>query len=165
MRSLTLLLSCLLAAVPAAAGAQTRTTLAADSADAITVFRDNLDAIHKRDRPRYLATYLQTDRLTRHGLRDIETGWDGWSARTQVGGWPDTLIVRELTVRPIAPGIVYGWYRYVGVNAGRASTGISMRTFVRTPQGMRIAVTASWPDTLPAPPIPGRAPGTPRGGR
>lgn len=127
--------------------------LARDSADAMAVFRENLDAIHKRDRPRYLATYLQTDRLTRHGLRGPELGWEGWSARTQVGGWPDTLMVRELTVRPIAPGTVYGWYRYVGVNQGKASTGISMRMFVRTPQGMRIAVTASWPDTLPPAPL------------
>lgn len=164
MRPLLLPVLCMLLSLPATAHAQTRVSLAADSSDAIAVFRDNIDAIHKRDRPRYLATYLQTDRLTRHGLRDIEMGWDGWSARTQVGGWPDTLIVRELTVRPIAPGVVYGWYRYIGVNAGKASTGISMRTFLRTPSGMRIAVTASWPDTLPAPPV-GRVSPAPRAER
>ncbi len=163
MRILLLAVVSAMLSLPATARAQDRVSLAADSADAMAVFRDNIDAIHTRDRPRYLATYLQTERLTRHGLRDVEMGWDGWSARTQVGGWPDTLIVREMTVRPIAPGVVYGWYRYIGVNAGKASTGISMRTFVRTPGGMRIAVTASWPDTLPAPRV--NAPAAPRGER
>ena len=164
MRPSCVLIPCLLLSLPAAAPAQARVPHAADSADALAVFRENIDAIHARDRPRYLATYLQTDRLTRHGLRDVETGWHGWSARTQVGGWPDMLIVREMTVRPIAPGVVYGWYRYIGVNGGKASTGISMRTFVRTPTGMRIAVTASWPDTLP-PPVPARPAATPRSSR
>lgn len=140
--------------LPASSGlAQgSRSATATDSIDALAVFRENLDAIHKRDHPRYLATYLQTERLTRHGLRGVELGWENWSARTQPGAWPDTLVVREMTVRPVAPGVVYGWYRYIGVNGGKASTGISMRTFIRTPQGMRIAVTASWPDTLPPPP-------------
>jgi hypothetical protein len=151
--ALSLLLASLLMAPTHPVSAQPMTSLAADSAESLAVFRENIAAIHQRDRPRYLATYLQTDRLTRHGLRNVEMGWDGWSARTQVGGWPDTLIVREMTVRPIAPGVVYGWYRYIGVNGGVAATGISMRTFIRTPQGMRIAVTASWPDTLPAPPV------------
>ncbi|MBL8961133.1 MAG: hypothetical protein JNJ98_14855 [Gemmatimonadetes bacterium] len=147
-----LLLVCVIGVGRAAHAQATNPSSARDSTEAMVVFRENIDAIHKRDRPRYLATYLQTDRLTRHGLRGVEMGWEGWSARTQVGGWPDTLIAREMTVRPIAPGVVYGWYRYIGVNGGIASTGISMRTFVRTPQGMRIALTASWPDTLPPPP-------------
>lgn len=153
MRTLPLLLLFgPLVTAPCLTAQSTRTVTATDSIDALTVFRENIDAIHKRDRPRYLATYLQTERFTRHGLRGVEMGWEGWSARTQVGGWPDTLIAREMTVRPIAPGVVYGWYRYIGVNGGVASTGISMRTLVRTPQGMRIALTASWPDTLPPPP-------------
>jgi hypothetical protein len=152
MRIPYLLSAGLCAILATTSAAQTTATLSKDSSDALSVFRENIDAIHKRDRPRYLATYLQTDRLTRHGLRGMEAGWEGWSARTQVGGWPDTLIARDMTVRPIAPGVVYGWYRYIGVNNGVAATGISMRTFVRTPQGMRIALTASWPDTLPPPP-------------
>ncbi len=152
MRIPYLLSAGLSAILATTSAAQTTATLSKDSSDALSVFRENIDAIHKRDRPRYLSTYLQTDRLTRHGLRGMEGGWEGWSARTQVGGWPDTLIARDMTVRPIAPGVVYGWYRYIGVNNGVAATGISMRTFIRTPQGMRIALTASWPDTLPPPP-------------
>ncbi|MCU0648399.1 MAG: hypothetical protein MUF00_10420 [Gemmatimonadaceae bacterium] len=124
---------------------------ARDSADAVATFRENLDAIHKRNRARYLATYVHSPQLTRHGLRTLETGYAGWSAITD-NSWPDTLMVRELRVTPVAPGVVYGYYRYIGVNQGTASTGVSTRLFVRTPEGMRITVTASWPDTLPVPP-------------
>ncbi|MCU0634588.1 MAG: hypothetical protein MUE41_06925 [Gemmatimonadaceae bacterium] len=123
---------------------------ARDSADALATFRENLDAIHKRSKPRYLATYVHSPQLARHGLRGLETGYDGWSAITD-NSWPDTLMVREMRVTPVAPGVVYGFYRYVGVNKGVASTGVSTRLFVRTPAGMRITVTASWPDTLPVP--------------
>lgn len=38
---------------------------AADSADALVTFRENLDTIHKRDRARYLAMYVHTERLVR----------------------------------------------------------------------------------------------------
>jgi hypothetical protein len=129
------------------AGAPSANT-AADSADALAVFRENLNAIHTRNRARYLATYLQTPQLTRTGLRGNERGWEGWGARTQDGGWPDTLMVFDMQVAPVAPGVVYGTYRYIGVNGADSATGISMRVLVRTPQGMRIAVTGSWPDTL-----------------
>ena len=54
---------------------------AADSLEALTVFRENIDAIHKRDHGRYLKTYLQTDQLTRGGLRGVERGWLSWTAR------------------------------------------------------------------------------------
>jgi hypothetical protein len=80
----------------------------------------------------------------------METGYDGWSAITE-NAWPDTLIVKEMRVTPIAPGVVYGYYRYIGVPApGDTLTGVSTRVFVRTPQGMRITVTASWNDAVPS---------------
>ncbi|MBM4188870.1 MAG: hypothetical protein FJ206_16315 [Gemmatimonadetes bacterium] len=121
-----------------------------DSAEALALFRENIDAIHKRNHARYLATYLQTDQLTRGGLRGIERGWLGWSARRDTApAWPDTLIATEFTVAPLGPGVVYGMYRYRGVNRGVASVGISERIFIRTPRGWRIAYTASFPDTLP----------------
>ncbi|WP_353266978.1 hypothetical protein [Gemmatimonas sp.] len=122
---------------------------AKDSADALATFRENLAAIHQRDKARYLATYVHTNRLVRHSPTGMETGYDGWSAITQ-NSWPDTLIVSEMRVTPIAPGVVYGYYRYIGVPApGDTLTGVSTRVFVRTPQGMRITVTASWNDAVP----------------
>lgn len=124
----------------------TAATLARDSADALITFRENLAAIHTRDRARYLATYVQTERLVRHAPTALETGYAGWSAITS-NAWPDTLIVQEMRVVPVAPGVVYGYYRYIGVPApGDTLTGVSTRVFVRTPEGMRITVTASWND-------------------
>jgi hypothetical protein len=125
------------------------TSLAQDSADALATFRENIAAIHTRNRARYLATYVHTDRLVRHSPTALETGYDGWSAITD-NAWPDTLIVRELRVVPIAPGVVYGYYRYIGVpTPGDTLTGVSTRVFVRTPEGMRITVTSSWNDVPP----------------
>lgn len=124
-------------------------SLARDSADALATFRDNLAAIHTRDKARYLATYVHTERLVRHSPTALETGYEGWSAITD-NAWPDTLIVQDMRVVPLAPGVVYGYYRYIGVPApGDTLTGVSTRVFVRTPEGMRITVTSSWNDVSP----------------
>ena len=140
----------LLAGPPAATG-QESLSPAADSVAALAVFRENIDAIHKRDHPRYLRTYLQSPSLTRGGLRGLERGWMNWSARLDTApAWPDTLIATDLRVAPLGPGVVYGVYRYRGINKGVASVGVSERVFVKTPDGWRIAFTASYPDTLPA---------------
>jgi hypothetical protein len=127
-----------------------RSTPAQDSAAALDVFRENIDAIHKRNHPRYLATYLQTPQLTLGGLRGIQRGWMEWPARTDSNpSWPDTLIATDLRVAPLAPGVVYGVYRYRGIVKGKASVGISERVFVKTSRGWKISYTASFPDTLP----------------
>lgn len=126
------------------------TSAARDSAAALAVFRENIDAIHKRDHPRYLRTYLQTNGLTLGGLRGMNRTWMAWPARTDSApAWPDTLIVNEMRVAPLAPGVVYGMYRYRGVVQRKASVGISERVFVKTPDGWKISYTASFPDTLP----------------
>jgi hypothetical protein len=122
-------------------------TLAADSAAALAVFRENIDAIHKRDRERYLATYVQTPRLVRNGPNGPEFGFDDWSARRSTT-WPDTLIAADLRVVPIAPGTVYGTYRYIAQYGDSATTGVSERVFVRTPSGWRIAVTTAFGSDL-----------------
>lgn len=123
---------------------------ARDSAAALAVFRENIDAIHKRDHARYLRTYLQTAGLTLGGLRGVSTrGWMQWPARTDSNpSWPDTLIANEMRVAPVSPGVVYGMYRYRGIVKGQASVGISERLFVKTPRGWRIGYSASFPDTL-----------------
>jgi hypothetical protein len=124
---------------------------ARDSADALATFRENIAAIHTRNKPRYLATYVHTPQLVRHSPTRLDTGYEGWPAITE-SAWPDTLIVQEMRVVPVAPGVVYGYYRYIGVPApGDTLTGVSTRLFVRTPEGMRITVTASWND--PTPPV------------
>src|SRR5688572_30745902 len=119
------------------------TSTTADSVEALALFRENIDAIHKRDRPRYIATYLQSPRLARNGPDGLELGFDSWPARTSTS-WPDTLMARDLTVVPLAPGVVYGTYRYDVRYGDSVSTGISERVFVKTPAGWRIAVTTAF---------------------
>ena len=124
-----------------------QTSIAADSAEALALFRENVDAIHKRDRPRYIATYLQSPRLARNGPGGLELGFENWPARTSTS-WPDTLMARDLTVVPLAPGVVYGSYRYDVRYGDSLSTGVSERVFVKTPAGWRIAVTSAFGSPL-----------------
>lgn len=147
----------LLAAAVACAPAPVNTGLSAtrsttsDTLEARRVFEENIDAIHKRDRARYLATYLQTDALARNGPAGLELGYDGWSARRD-STWPDTLIARNLRVHPLAPGVVYGTYCYTVTQKDTTSSGVSERVFVRTPDGWRIAVTTAFGLPPGAPP-------------
>src|SRR6187401_2070083 len=116
---------------------------AADTVEARRVFEENIDAIHKRDRARYLATYLHNSNLGRTGPAGLELGYEGWSARRD-STWPDTLVARNLRVLPVAPGVVYGTYCYTVTQRDTTSSGVSERIFVKTPQGWRIAVTTAF---------------------
>jgi ketosteroid isomerase-like protein len=143
-RLLALLIS-VIACTPATVntGAATATTTASDTVEARRVFEENIDAIHKRDRARYLATYLQTSSLARNGPAGLELGFEGWSARRD-STWPDTLIARNLRVIPIAPGVVYGTYCYTVTQKDTTSSGVSERVFRKTSDGWRIAVTTAF---------------------
>src|SRR5437868_4781078 len=114
-----------------------------DTVEARRLFEENIDAIHKRDRARYLATYLHSATLGRNGPAGLELGYDTWSARRD-STWPDTLIARNLRVLPITPGVVYGTYCYTVTQKDTTSSGVSERIFVKTPEGWRIAVTAAF---------------------
>jgi hypothetical protein len=126
-------------------------TTTSDTLDARRLFEENIDAIHKRDRPRYLATYLHTDALARNGPAGLELGYANWSARRD-STWPDTLIARNLRVLPVAPGVVYGTYCYTVTQNDTTSSGVSERVFVKTADGWRIAVTTAF--GLPAGALP-----------
>jgi len=116
---------------------------ASDTVEARRLFEENIDAIHKRDRARYLATYLHTSSLGRNGPAGLELGYEGWSARRD-STWPDTLIATNLRVLPITSGAVYGTYCYTVTQKGTTSSGVSERIFVKTPEGWRIAVTTAF---------------------
>lgn len=124
---------------------------ATDSIAAMRLFEENIAAIHKRDRPRYLATYLQTDALGRNGPGGLLRGFENWSARTD-STWPDTLVARNLKVLPVSPGVVYGTYCYTVTQNDTTSSGVSERIFVRTREGWRIAVTTAFGLAPAAPP-------------
>ena len=128
-----------------------RSAAAADTAEARRAFLGNIDAIHKRDRARYLASYLQRPTLARNGPGGLELGFEGWSARRD-STWPDTLVAEDLRVVPVAPGVVYGTYRYRVTQRGTTTSGVSERVFVHTPDGWKIAVTTAFPVAAPAGP-------------
>jgi hypothetical protein len=136
---------------PVNTGASATATAATDTVEARRLFEENIDAIHKRDRARYLSTYLQTSNLGRNGPAGLELGYEGWSARRD-STWPDTLIARNLRVVPVAPGVVYGTYCYTVMQKDTTSSGVSERVFVRTPEGWRIAVTTAFGLPVGAPP-------------
>src|SRR5205085_11064123 len=126
-------------------------SLPSDTVEARRLFEENIDAIHKRDRARYLATYLHSATLGRNGPAGLELGYDTWSARRD-STWPDTLIARNLRVLPITPGVVYGTYCYTVTQKDTTSSGVSERIFVKTPNGWRIAVTTAFGLPASAPP-------------
>ena len=140
---LGLLISTACAPVPASSGPVITQGSAADTAEARRPFEENIDAIHKRDRARYLATYLHTKSLARNGPTGLQLGYEDWSARRD-STWPDTLIATNLRVVPIAPGVVYGTYCYTVTGNDTTSSGVSERVFVKTPEGWRIAVTTAF---------------------
>ena len=133
----------IVACAPAQANIGLSVDSASDTVEARRLFETNIDAIHKRDRARYLATYLHTNALVRNGPAGLELGYEGWSARRD-STWPDTLIARNLRVHPIAPGVVYGTYCYTVTQKDTTSSGVSERVFVKTPDGWRIAVTTAF---------------------
>jgi ketosteroid isomerase-like protein len=137
------LLAVTAACTPAQANTGVSAASASDTVEARRVFEENIDAIHKRDRARYLATYLHTEGLARNGPAGLELGYEGWSARRD-STWPDTLIARNLRVHPIAAGVVYGTYCYTVTQKDTTSSGVSERVFVKTPEGWRIAVTTAF---------------------
>ena len=124
-------------------GATVAVSAATDTIQARRVFEENIGAIHKHDRARYLATYLHTTSLARNGPGGLELGYENWSARRD-STWPDTLIARNLRVLPVIPGVVYGTYCYTVTQKDTTSSGVSERIFVKTPEGWRIAVTTAF---------------------
>jgi imidazolonepropionase-like amidohydrolase len=125
---------------------------ARDSTEALAAFRANIGAIHTRDRPAYLRGYLQSSRLARTGPGGVQWGYAGLT-EGDPNSWPDTLVATHFDVVPLAPGVVYGAYRYRVVQGGSAR-GVSERVLVRQPDGSwKIAVTTAFaaPGDAPVP--------------
>ena len=116
---------------------------ASDTIEARRLFEENIDAIHKRDRERYLATYLHSSTLARNGPGGLELGFEGWSARRD-STWPDTLVAERMRVVPVAKGVVYGMYCYRVTQNKVTTSGVSERLFVKTLTGWKIAVTTAF---------------------
>ncbi|MEW5930493.1 MAG: amidohydrolase family protein [Gemmatimonadota bacterium] len=152
----THLLAAALLALATAAQAQTGNytpaARAADSTEALAAFRSNIGAIHSRDRAAYLRHYLQSPRLARTGPGGVQWGYAGL-AGGDPDSWPDTLVATHFEVVPVAPGVVYGAYRYRVVQDG-SSRGVSERVLVKQPDGSwKVAVSTAFgsPGDAPVP--------------
>jgi imidazolonepropionase-like amidohydrolase len=154
LRALATLLA-LSAAAPAVASAQPSypaAQRARDSTEALAAFRGNIGAIHARDRATYLSYYLQSPRLARTGPGGVSWGYAGMTGGDP-NSWPDTLVATHFEVVPLAPGVVYGAYRYRVVQGG-SQRGVSERVLVKQPDGSwKIAVSTAFgsPGDAPVP--------------
>jgi imidazolonepropionase-like amidohydrolase len=117
------------------------------------LFRANLEAIRRRDRSGYLATYLDSPNLVRTGPGGPLLGFEEF-AKAAGENWPDTFEAGDLQLVSVRPGVVYGTYRYRVRYGAEEQSGISERLFLRTPQGWRIAVTSAFPAGSGVPPPP-----------
>jgi imidazolonepropionase-like amidohydrolase len=145
LRTLAALLALSSAAVPVASAqpAYPAEQRARDSVEALAAFRGNIGAIHARDRATYLTYYLQSERLARTGPRGIDWGYAGMTGGDP-NAWPDTLVATHFEVVPVAPGVVYGAYRYRVVQGG-SQRGVSERVLVKQPDGSwKIAVSTAF---------------------
>ncbi len=114
-------------------------------------FRDNIAAIHRRDRAAYLSHYLHTPALARVGPDGLHQGYDEF-AKGAGDGWPDTLVATHFRIVPLTPDVAYGVYRYRVVDSSGSARGVSERVLVRTAQGWKVAVTTAFPAPDAAPP-------------
>jgi imidazolonepropionase-like amidohydrolase len=136
-----------------AAGAAGGQEFADNLAAARALFETNLEAISERDREAYLAFYLRSERLARTGPTGFLLGYEELAAGAGEG-WPELFEAQDLQLAPVAPGLVYGTYRYRVRFDGAEQTGISERLFMETPDGWKIAVTTAFPSPAATPPPP-----------
>lgn len=139
-----------LAATPkeAASAPTTGTAEASDLAAARALFEKNIRAIQDKDRDAYLSCYRPDERLVRSGEGGPALGFEDLATGTSTdpATWPTRLEATELTVHPLAPGVVYGSYRYEVEFDGTVRTGWSERVFVRTKDGFHIALSTAFDD-------------------
>ena len=118
------------------------------------LFERNLEAIRRRDRDAYLATYLDSETLVRTSPEGFQLGFASHAAQTTETGWPDLFEAQDLRLTPVRPGLVYGTYRYRVRDGSEEHSGISERLFVKTPAGWRIALTTAFDSPRGTPPPP-----------
>lgn len=145
---LVFLAACASTPAPAPAPAAPPPTAEADLAAAKGLFERNIRAIQDKDRDAYLACYRADERLIRAGADGAKLGFEELAAQTSsvAADWPSSLEAKDLVVHPIAPGVVYGTYRYKVTIKGVTTEGLSERVFVRDPEGWRIAVSTAFSD-------------------
>lgn len=128
------------------AGIDAAQLAAAEVAAARTLFEQNLRAIQAKDRAAYLACYRDDEALVRVGPDGPKLGFADLAAHTSstTRGWPESLEPSDLQLHWLAPGWVYGSYRYRVVFDGVASEGLSERVFARRDGRWQIVVSTAF---------------------
>lgn len=151
---LSALLACLFApAFPHRAAAAAPPAEAEDLKVARAVFEANLDAIRHKDKAAYLGLYLRSDAFARTGPDGPALGFASFE-KTAGDTWPDVFSADDLRLVRVAPGVVYGTYRYRVRYGAEEHAGISERIFLKTAVGWRIAVTTAFDAPAGTPPPP-----------
>src|SRR5437762_14261726 len=126
---------------------------ASDLIAARAVFDKNLDAIRHRDRAAYLDLYVHDEHLARSGPSGFVTGYADFATQRDTR-WPDTFDASDIHLVRVAPGVVYGTYRYRVRYGAEEHSGVSERVFTNTRGSVwKIAVTGAI-DTPGTPPPP-----------
>lgn len=147
--ALLTLVACTTPAGPAPtpdAGVDAAALAAADVAAARALFERNLQAIQAKDRAAYLACYRDDEALVRVGPDGPKLGFAELAAHTSstTRGWPESLEPSDVQLHWLAPGWVYGSYRYRVVFDGVASEGLSERVFARRDGRWQIVVSTAF---------------------
>jgi ketosteroid isomerase-like protein len=131
---------------PPTAGVAAADVAAADVAAARALFEQNLRAIQAKDRAAYLACYRDDEALVRVGPDGPKLGFAELAAHTSstTRGWPESLEPSDVQLHWLAPGWVYGSYRYRVVFDGVASEGLSERVFARQDGRWQIMVSTAF---------------------
>jgi hypothetical protein len=119
----------------------------ADVRAARALFDANLKAIQDKNREAYLATYRPDDALVRTGFAGPELGFAGLAEGTAPTGsdeWPEELVAEDVQLHPVAPGVVYGTYKYTVTFDGVTTSGLSERVFQKRGDRWYIAVTTAF---------------------
>lgn len=118
-----------------------------DLAAARALFDRNITAIQDRDREAYLACYRPDDRLIRAGISGVSPGFEGLAEGTAATGsddWPERLVADDIEVHWLAPGVVYGAYKYTVTFDGETTSGLSERVFLERDGEWSITVSTAF---------------------
>ena len=140
----------LLVAVAACTPAQANTglsstgSIASDTVEARQLFEQNIEAIHKRDRARYLATYRHTQALARNGPAGLELGYEGWSATSRLHVARHACCAESSCALGRAGGRLRDLLLHRNPERHDIKRRLGERVFVKTPDGWKIAVTTAF---------------------
>jgi hypothetical protein len=118
-----------------------------EEAAARVVFEANIKAIQDKNKEAYLACYRQDERLVRAGGDGVKLGFAAFGKDAPATGsddWPERLEAEDVQVHWLAPGVVYGAYRYRVTIKGVTTTGLSERVLLKGDNGWKVSVTTAF---------------------